>query len=160
MQIPHDRWHELAPLLPAYTKTWLDFPLEHWRKHFPGPLLDDDTILQVLAGVGRPLSGFVDASLTPVFYRRVTEDFGLPDARTMDLETWRMRTTAVLLTTDAAQQVPQQPPGDAGLIIGGHAPRQQALKLLAQWQQRLDLLERLRAVGAASRCNGWTELLV
>lgn len=141
VNIPHERWHELAPLLPAYAKTWLDFPLDYWRKNFPGPLLDDDAILQVLAGVGRPLSDFVETSLTPIFYRRVTEDFGLPDARAMDLETWRARATAVLLTTDAAQQVPTQPPGDAGLIISDHAPRQQALKLLGQWQQRLDLLD-------------------
>lgn len=141
VQIPNDRWHELAPLLPAYAKTWLDYPLDYWRKNFPGPLLDDATILQVLAGVERPLSDFVEASLTSVFYRRVTEDFGLPDAKKVDLETWRVRATAVLLTTNAAQQVPSQPPTDAGLIVSNQAPRQQALNLLAQWQQRLDHLD-------------------
>lgn len=141
VHIPHDRWHELAPLLPAYAKTWLDFPLDYWRKNFPGPLLDDAALLDIVAGVGRPLTDFVETSLAPVFYRRVTEDFGLPDARKMDLAAWRARAAAALLITDAAQQVPSQPPGDAGLIIHDHAPRQQALKLLAQWQQRLDLLD-------------------
>lgn len=141
VHIPHDRWHELAPLLPAYAKTWLDFPLDYWRKNFPGPLLDDNAILQALAGVGRPLTDFVDASLVPVFYQRVTGDFALPDAQKVDLDTWRVRATAVLLTTDAAQQVPAQPPTDAGQIIHDQAPRQQALKLLAHWQQRLDLLD-------------------
>ncbi len=156
VNIPQDRWHELTPLLPAYAKTWLDHPLDYWRKHFPGPLLDDDTILQVLAGVERPLSDFVEASLTPVFYRRVSEDFGLPDAQKMDLETWRVRATAVLLTTDAAQQLPTRPPGDVALIIQYHARRQQALKLLAQWQQRLDLLDAFEVL--ARQADGLTGL--
>lgn len=156
VHIPHDRWHELAPLLPAYAKTWLDHPLDYWRKNFPGPLLDDDAILQILAGMRRPLSDFVEASLTPVFYRRVTEDFGLPDAQKMDLETWRQWATATLLVTDAAQQLPARPPGDAALIIHDHAPRQQALKLLAQWQQRLDLLEAFETLAAQG--DGLTSL--
>ena len=32
VNIPTARWHELAPLLPAYAKTWIDYPLEYWRK--------------------------------------------------------------------------------------------------------------------------------
>lgn len=157
VKIPHDRWHELAPLLPAYAKTWLDYPLAYWRKNFPtGSLLNDDAILQILAGVERPLSHFVEESLMPVFYRRVTEDFGLPNAQAIDLETWRVRATAVLLVTDAAQQLPSQPPNDAALIIQEHVPRQQSLKLLAQWQQRLDLLDAFETL--AAQADGLTGL--
>lgn len=141
VNIPTERWHELAPLLPAYAKTWIDYPLDYWHRHFPGPLIDDDQFLQILAGVGHPLTDFLDPQLAPVFYRRAVEDFGLPDPQVGALDAWRVQATATLLITDAAQQVPNHPPAASGRIITAEAPRRQALKLLAQWQQRLDMID-------------------
>lgn len=163
VHIPTARWHELAPLLPAYAKTWIDYPLDYWRKHFPGPLIDDDQFLQILASVGQSLTDFLDTQLRPVFYRRAVEDFGLPDPQVGTLDAWRVQATATLLVTDAAQQVPNQSPTDSGRIITAKAPRRQSLKLLAQWQQRLDLIDAFERL--ASQADGgagldyWAESL-
>lgn len=156
VNIPTARWHELAPLLPAYAKTWIDYPLDYWHKHFPGPLIDDDQFMQILAGVGQPLTDFLDPQLAPVFYRRAVEDFGLPDPQTGPLDAWRVQATATLLVTDAARQAPNQPPAASGIVITAEAPRRQALKLLAQWQQRLDLIDAFERL--AAQADGSTGL--
>jgi hypothetical protein len=156
VNIPTARWHELAPLLPAYAKTWIDYPLDYWHKHFPGPLIDDDQFLQILAAVGQPLTDFLDPQLAPVFYRRAVEDFGLPDPQVGPLDSWRVQATVALLVTDAAQQVPNHPPAASGNIITAEAPRRQSLKLLAQWQRRLDFIDAFEQL--AGQADGSTGL--
>ena len=91
------------------------------------------------------------------------EDFGLPDPQVGTLDDWRVQATTALLITDAAEQVPNQPPAASEQIITAEAPRRQALKLLAQWQQRLDLMEAFERLAAqadgSTGLDHWAESL-
>jgi len=145
VEISPEQLAELASLLPAHMKEWIDRPRDAWKEltvgTAEGTLVDDDRILEVLAGAEADFGKLVAEDRFAVFARRVMEDFGLPAPKAGSAEAWRREALAALLCTDAAIQCPDNPPGEPARIIPAGAARNRAMKLLAHWTKQVDLAE-------------------
>jgi hypothetical protein len=135
---------EIEPLLPAHTKEWIDQPKSKWKELTVGnakeTLVDDELILKVLTSVRTEFGSLIDDNKYPIFVRRVSEDFGLPEPREMIADSWRASSLAALLCTEAAELCPDTPPHEPGKIIAAGPARKNALNLLRQWKNRFDLI--------------------
>lgn len=134
--IPVEHEAELSTLLPAQTRAWFAQPRSTWKELTPGnakdALIAPERMLEILAGPSGEFERLKKEGRFALFATRAVEDFGLPEPQ--DEEQWRVRATASLLCTDAAQSVPHDPPREAGHIIPEGQPRIRALQLLRQWQ--------------------------
>jgi len=141
VRIPRDYEVELYPLLPAHAKEWLDEPITTWKELTPGSakgtLVDDQRVLQVLAGSDGEFSRLKKEGRFSIFARRVIEDFRLPDPTEEDEKDWRISATARLLATEAANGNPKNPPSEGDRIIPSGMARDRALKLLKTWQNHI-----------------------
>jgi PglZ domain len=137
VDISRDHEDDLVGLLPAHAREWFDKPKETWKELTPGnakgTLVDDHRMLQVLAGPKGEFEQLREEGRFDIFARRATEDYGLPDPKTLDEDAWRVAVTARLLCTDAAEGWPHEPPREADKIISPGLPRTHALKMLRQW---------------------------
>ena len=170
VDLPADQIQALAPILPAHALQWLDYPLKFWKEKFSpgevrGALVDDGAILAILASPGKALSAWITPDRLAILNRRVVDDFGLPplyegalpaELSAVDVESWRVRSTAALLVTEADAALPAQPPGDREKVIQAPAARAQALKLLALWQNKFDQVEAFEQL--ATRADALTSL--
>jgi hypothetical protein len=153
--VPLDQRAEIEPLLPVHARQWIDYPLSHWRANLSqgqvkSSLLDDQAFLTILASDNWPADELLTPEMAAIFNRRAVEDFGLPplvddaipsDLASIDIDAWRRKALASLLVTEAQAASPLQPPGDQDRVIQSNAQRDKALKLLAQWQKQVDLIE-------------------
>lgn len=143
--IPSDILSEVKPLLPAHIKEWIDHPRPQWDEltlsNVKETLVDDERILKVLASIGTTFDFSVEETRFSIFSRRVMEDFGLPDPRGMKADSWRVKTLASLLCTEAAEICPKNPPAESRRIIPPGPAREKALKMLQQWKNRFDLFD-------------------
>jgi len=134
----------LASLLPAHAREWFDKPQETWKELTPanakGALVDDHRMLEVLAGAAGEFENLRNEDRFAIFARRAKEDFGLPDPTNCNEKSWRVAATAVLLCTEAAAKNPQQPPNEPNRIVPPGLPRDNALKLLRNWQENINFL--------------------
>jgi hypothetical protein len=144
VSIPRDQETELASLLPAHAKEWFDKPRETWKELTPanakGALVDDHRMLEILAGAAGEFDKLEKEDRFGIFARRAREDFGLPDPTNGDEKNWRVAATAVLLCTEAAGRNQQQPPNEQTRIVPPGLPRDNALKLLRNWQENVNYL--------------------
>jgi hypothetical protein len=144
VNIPREQESELASLLPAHAREWFDKPQETWKELTPanakGALVDDHRMLEVLAGAAGEFENLKKEDRFAIFARRAREDFGLPDPTNCDEKSWRVGSTAVLLCTEAAAKNPQQPPSEPNRIVSPGLPRDNALKLLRNWQENINFL--------------------
>lgn len=148
--IPSDMLSEIKPLLPAHTKEWIDHPKSQWDELTLGnvkeTLVNDERILNVLASVGTTFNFLIEESRFPIFTRRVLEDFGLPDPRGIEADSWRVKALASIICTEAAEICPNTPPSESERIIIPGSAREKALKMLEQWKNRIDLIEKFEAL--------------
>ncbi|NIM13881.1 MAG: PglZ domain-containing protein [Candidatus Aminicenantes bacterium] len=132
---------DLIPLLPTHALEWFNEPMNVWKELTPGTskrnLVDDDRILDVLAGEPGEFERLKKQELFQIFKRRATEDYGLPDPTDMDEKNWRIAAAASLLSTEAAVRNPQNPPGEGDYIIPGGLQQENAVKLLDRWQHHV-----------------------
>ena len=115
VDLPIDQIQAIEPILPAHALQWLDYPLSFWKEKFSVgavkvSLVDDETILSILASPGKLLSEWITPDRLPILNRRVVDDFGLPalydgkvppELSSVDVEGWRVRSTAAMLVTEA-----------------------------------------------------------
>jgi hypothetical protein len=155
VELPFDQVATLEPILPAHALQWIDYPLSFWKEKFSLgevklSLVDDETILSILASPGKALSELITPDRLPILNRRVMDDFGLPPLyegkappqfSSIDIKSWRIRCTAALLVTEADAALPANPPGDRDRVIHDLAARDRALKLLSLWQKQFDLVD-------------------
>ena len=138
VDISREHEGDLVGLLPAHAREWFDKPKETWKELTPGnakgTLVDDHRLLQVLGGPGGEMERLREEGRFDIFARRSTEDFGLPDAKDMNEDAWRIAATARLLCTEAADGTPHEPPREGDKIISVGLARTHSLKLLNQWQ--------------------------
>jgi len=148
--IPSDMLSEIEPLLPAHVKEWIDHPKAQWRELTVGnvkdTLVNDERILKIIASVGTKIASFMDESLFPVFRRRVLEDFGLPDPRGIEADSWRVKALAYLICTEAAELYPKTPLGESEKIIPPGPARGRALQMLERWKKRIDFIDNFEAL--------------
>lgn len=170
VDLPVDQIRAVEPILPAHALQWIDYPLSFWKEKFSVgevkiSLVDDETVLAILATPGKPLSEWITPDRLPILNRRVVDDFGLPplyesqtppDTALIDLDNWRVRSTAALLVTEADETLPLNPPGDRDRVIHGVAIRNRAIKLLMQWQKQFDLVDAFQEI--AAKADGITTL--
>ena len=160
VEISPQQLAELAPLLPAHMKEWIDRPRDAWKEltvgTAEGTLVDDDRILEVLAGAEAGFDKLVAEDRFAVFARRVKDDFGLPAPKAENAEAWRREALATMLCTDAAIQCPANPPGEPARIIPAGAARDRAVKLLGRWTKQVDLAELFEKL--APQADGMTSL--
>jgi hypothetical protein len=161
VEIPQDQLPELAPLLPAHAREWLDLPKVTWKEltygSAKGTLIDDDLILETLASSENDFTALTDGDRFGVFARRVTEDFGLPSPDHADPSGWRRKAMAVLLVTDAAAKCPDNIPTTVSeMLVPEGTQRSSAMKLLSRWQKRRDLDERFEEL--ANKADNQTGL--
>lgn len=144
VSIPRDQEIELATLLPAHAREWFDKPRETWKELTPanakGALVDDHRMLEILAGAFGEFEKLQKEDRFGIFARRAREDCGLPDPTNVDEKNWRVAATAVLLCTEAAARNQQQPPNEQSRIVPPGLPRDNALKLLRNWQENVNYL--------------------
>lgn len=138
VEISRDHEDDLVGLLPAHAREWFDKPKDTWKELTPGnakgTLVDDNRMLQALAGPPREFESLRKEGRFDIFARRCTEDFGLPDPKELDEEPWRVAATARLLCTEAAEGSPREPPREADKVIAAGLPRTHSLRLLERWQ--------------------------
>ncbi len=138
VDISRDHEADLVGLLPAHAREWFDKPKETWKELTPGnakgALVDDQRMLQVLAGGDGEFQRLHDEDRFEIFGRRAKEDFGLPVPQITKEQPWRVAATAHLLCTEAAEATPQDPPREPDKIISAGLARNSALRLLKQWQ--------------------------
>jgi len=138
VDISREHEDDLVGLLPAHAREWFDKPKQTWKELTPGnakgTLIDDQRILQVLAGAPGEFDRLREESRFDIFARRATEDFGFPDPTSMNEEAWRVASTARMLCTEAAEGSPQEPPREADKIVPPGLARTHSQKLLKQWQ--------------------------
>lgn len=136
VHIPGDRQKDYEAL-PAHAREWIDRPASDWRDLTPGlitaELVDEDCILEVLAGQGRELSDLLAAERIPVFARRVVDDYGLPSPADVPADEWRRKAMASLLCTEAAARVPASPLTNGDKAIAEGPRRDLSLRLLRRW---------------------------
>ena len=117
------REHEsaLLSLLPAHAREWLDKPMKTWEELTPanakGALVNDHRMLQVLSGTAGEFDQLRAEERFDIFARR--RDGGLRFANPQNIaeQVWRVAATARLLSTDAAEAVPSEPPSEGDKII-------------------------------------------
>lgn len=135
---------ELSNLLAPYTLTWFGHPREVWREltvgNATGALVDDDRVLEALAGPPGAFNRLQQEERFAVFTRRVVEDFGLPTPDPRDEHRWRVASLARLLASEAAAATPANPPVEGEAVIPSGRPRDRALRLLRSWQSHLSYL--------------------
>lgn len=140
--IPREHESALLSLLPAHAREWFDKPKKTWEELTPanakGALVDDHRMLQVLAGSPGEFERLCAEERFDIFARRAAEDFGLPDPKGQDEQTWRVAATARLLCTEAAEAVPQEPPSEGDRIVPTGLARKRALDLLKAWQNHIE----------------------
>ncbi len=145
VELSPDQLVELRPLLAAHAREWFDRPFSVWKELTPGTakstLMDDESVLEMLAASGKTFDDLVSENRFPLFARRVSEDFGLPTPAEKDAEGWRVQALSALLCTEAAAKCPGHAPGEAKRIIPPGQQRERALKLLNRWQKQVDLME-------------------
>lgn len=145
IELPPDEMAELKPLLAAHAREWFGHPFSAWKELTPGnakgTLMDDDTVLEMLAIPGKAFDTLIAENRYSLFTRRLAEDFGLPIPANQDAEAWRIQALSILLCTDAAVKSLGNPPGENKRIIPPGSQRDRALKLLARWQKQVDLVE-------------------
>lgn len=148
--IPSDMQFDINPLLPVHLKEWIDQPRSKWKELTVGnvkeTLVDDERILKILASVGTDFACLIDESRLPILIRRIVEDFGLPDPKGVTADSWRASALASLICTEAATLCPESPPKESGRIILPGPAREKALRMLRQWKNRVDLLDRFEAL--------------
>jgi hypothetical protein len=148
--IPSSMQIDIRPLLPVHLKEWIDQPKSKWKELTEGnikeTLVDDEKILEVLASVGTDFAGLIDESRFPIFIRRIVEDFGLPDPKGTTADSWRASALASLICTEAAELCPSSPPKELGKVILPRPARENALRMLRQWKNRVDLLDSFEAL--------------
>ena len=141
VSLPCDQELELRPLLPTYAREWFDRPKSAWRDLTPGAakgaLVDDQRVLEVLAGEEGEFDRIREEERFSIFARRVVDDFGLPDPGGMDEDAWRVAATARLLCTEAADANPDAPPSEGERIIPAGVRRQRSLRILRIWQENV-----------------------
>lgn len=141
VRIPREHEDELNSLLPAHAKEWFDEPKSTWKELTPGnakgTLVDDQCMLQSMAGDEGEFERLKKEDRFTIFARRATEEFGLPDPTGLNELDWRIAATARLLATEAEQGSPQNPPSEGGRIILPGLARNRALKLLKSWQSHI-----------------------
>jgi len=144
VHVSRDSENELTGLLPKQALVWIDQPLSVWKelssRVAKGTLVTDQRMLEVLSGVQEQFGQLKAENQFEVFARRATEDFGLPDPRSMDEASWRIASTAHLLATEAAAANSQNPPSEAAYVIPPGLQRDNALRLLNSWQRDIHLL--------------------
>lgn len=144
VELPRDQVETLSRLLPSYTKERLDRPLSAWRELTAGSalqaLVHDDRVLEALASPGKPLTAVIEPERLDVFRRRVDEDFGLPWARGVADDEWRLSAVARLLVTDATIRSGSPPLSETARVIPPGQARDNALRLLERWQTHVDLM--------------------
>ncbi len=144
IDISREHEEDLVGLLPAHAREWFDKPKETWKELTPGnakgTLVDDHRMLQALAGAAGEFERLRQDGRFDIFARRATEDFGLPDPKSLDEDPWRVAGTARLLCTDAAEGWPQEPPKETDKIIPPGLARTMALRMLKQWQNDIRYL--------------------
>ena len=78
----------------AHAREWFDKPKATWKELTPGnakgTLVDDQRMLQVLAGPIGEFDRLREEGRFEIFARRATEDFGLPDPAILKEESWRV----------------------------------------------------------------------
>ncbi len=137
------REHESAvlSLLPAHAREWLDKPMKTWEELTPanakGALVDDHRMLQVLSGTAGEFDQLRAEERFDIFARRATEDFGLPNPQNIAEQPWRVSATARLLSTEAAEAVPSEPPSEGEKIIPTGLARKRSMDLLKAWQNHV-----------------------
>jgi len=150
VDIPSDMLSEIEPLLPTHVKEWIDHPKDQWKELTVGnvkdTLVNDERILKIIASTGTKFASCIDESLFPVFRRRVLEDFGLPDPRGIEADSWRVKALAYLICTEAAELCPKTPLTESDKIIPPGPARERALQLLERWQKRVDLIDNFEAL--------------
>ncbi|NIO37354.1 hypothetical protein GTO27_06580, partial [Candidatus Bathyarchaeota archaeon] len=150
IHIPSDVLPEIKPLLSAHIREWINHPKSQWDELTLGnvkkTLVDDERILRVLASVGTTFDSLIEQSRFPIFTRRVLEDFGLPDPKGIDADSWRVKALASIICTEAAEISPNTPPSESERIIPQGSAREKALRMLEQWKNRIDLNERFEAL--------------
>lgn len=151
---------ELRPLLAAHTQEWLERPRDAWKELTPGSakgtLMDDDRMLEILASPGQSFDLLVKEDRFSLFARRAKEDFGLPEPKPDNADTWRLQALAVLLCTDAAAKSADHPPAEQIRIIPPGGQRERALRLLGRWQKQIDLIAAFEQL--ASEADALTSL--
>ena len=139
--ISYEHEQELAGLLPAHAREWFDKPKVTWQELTPGnakgALIDDNRMLDVLAGQDGEFDRLVQEDRFEIFARRASEDFGLPNPTGVDEKAWRIESLSCLLCTDAAAAYSTDPPSEADKIVAEGLPRKRALDLLSNWQSHV-----------------------
>ncbi|OIP89377.1 MAG: hypothetical protein AUK26_11700 [Syntrophaceae bacterium CG2_30_58_14] len=146
VEITRAQEDEVKEDLLAYALAKFDEPLSRWKKITPDELISTGTILSVLADVGKPIADRISPERRHLFKRRVTADFGFPPPDLGDPDTWRIRTVARLLATDAAVKLGQETYPTSDWVIPPGNSRKRALELLGQWQRDLQLLPRFETL--------------
>jgi hypothetical protein len=146
VEITRAQEDEVKEDLLAYALAKFDEPLSRWKKITPDELISTGTILSVLADAGKPIADRISPERLHLFKRRVTADFGFPEPNLDDPDTWRIRTVARLLATDAALKLGQEAYPTSDWVIPPGNSRKRALELLGQWQRDLQLLPRFEAL--------------
>jgi hypothetical protein len=151
VDISREQESELASLLPAHAKEWFDKPRSTWKELTPanakGALVDDLRMLEVLAGEVGEFEKLKQEDRFAIFARRAREDFGLPDPTNADEKNWRVAATAMLLCTEAAARNPQQQPSEQNRIVPPGLPRDNALRLLRNWQENVNFIGSFEQLG-------------
>lgn len=144
VSIPRESESDLIPLLPAYAREWCDKPKNTWKDLTPrsakGTLVNNDRVLEVLAGDSGEFDRLKQEERFDIFARRVVGDFGLPDPKGVEEARWRIAATARLLATDAAYGCPLNPPSEGENIIPAGIQRQNALSLLNLWLNHVQFI--------------------
>ena len=141
VSLPCDQELKLRSLLPVYALERFDSPKSAWKELTPGAakgaLVDDQRVLEALAGEEGEFNRLRKEDRFSIFARRAVEDFGFPDPSSMDENEWRVATTAQLLCTEAAETNPDSPPSEGERIIPLGFQRQRSLRLLRNWQENI-----------------------
>jgi len=159
VRIPSGHERELAQLLPAYTRERFDHPSTAWDDittvTVPGTLMDDQRMLDILAGESGQFDALKQENQFGLFVRRASDDFGFPSPESLDEQNWRVDATARLLATEAAQGSPQSPPSEGDRVIPPGTPRDNSLRLLRMWQNHIQFIPAYeKLTEAADRCLG------
>lgn len=132
---------DLAPLLPAHAREWFGHSLSIWRELTPanakGTLVDDDRMLEALAGPPGAFARLKKEDRFSIFARRASEDFGLLVPGLEGEAAWRIDALSRLLATEAAHENPMSPPPEGDRIIPAGWCRDRALRLLRNWKSNV-----------------------
>jgi len=151
VNISREQESDLIPLLPAYAREWFDKPKSTWKDlalgGAMGALISNDRILEVLAGESGEFDRLKKEGHFQIFTRRAKEDLGLPDPTEMEESKWRVKATARLIATDAAQGSPKNPPSEGENIIPPGPARENALRLLNLWVNHVQFIPSFEKLG-------------